>query len=83
MEKYYWLLEVNPMDWDTTDGLIEDGAIHISTISMGDQHIRRYVKKLTEQEVVVLKLQYGHRISIDILSSRERAMLIDRGYLDQ
>jgi hypothetical protein len=78
---YYWFLEVNPVDWEVTNTLIELGATHVSTNMLGDKHIRRFVKNISDEEATLLILQFGDRISIWKVSSQEEEGLRSRGFI--
>ena len=79
--KYYWLLEVNPIDWDATNTLIEKGCTHVATNMMGDSHIRLFIKNISEQERTLLTLSLGDKVSIWPVSLNEEIDLRNRGYI--
>lgn len=79
--KYYWFLEINPIDWEVTNTLIEIGATHVSTNMLGDSHIRRFIKEITDEEATMLTLQFGDRISIWKVSAKEEMDLRSRGFI--
>jgi predicted RNA-binding protein with PUA-like domain len=79
--KYYWLLEASPKDWDVTNDLLAMEATRVSTNTFGNDHVRRFIKCLSDEDVVMMKLQYGHRLSIYPVTTQESTNLIDRGYI--
>jgi predicted RNA-binding protein with PUA-like domain len=79
--KYYWLIECDPKDWDVTNSLLNMEATHIATNSFGNYFVRRFIKKLTDEEATLLTLQYGHRLAIYPVTDNESIHLKDRGYM--
>ena len=79
--KYYWILEKNPEDWDVTDALLAMGAVHVSTTTFTFYHVRRFIKQLTEEEIILLMLKYGHCLTTRPATEDDMLSLKVRGHI--
>ena len=81
MKEYYRIIELNPPSLETIDMLIDDyGAVHVRTTEGRTNIYRHFLARLTEEEVIILRLKYGH-MSFDRLTYSEELVFKDNGYI--
>lgn len=61
--------------------LIDDyGAVHVRTTEGRTNTYRHFLARLTEDEIIILKLKYGH-MSFDRLTYSEEGVFRHNGYI--
>lgn len=81
MKKYYRITELNPPSLETIDMLINDyGAVHVRTAEGRTNTYRQFLARLTEEEIIILRLKYGH-MSFDRLTYSEESVFRHTGYI--
>lgn len=81
MKEYYRIIELNPPSLETIDMLIDDyGAVHIRTSEGRTNTYRHFLARLTEEEIIILRLKYGH-MSFDRLTFKEEDVYKRDGYI--
>lgn len=81
MKEYYRIVELNPPNLDTVDVLVKDyGATHLYTHTGRKDTYRHFIVRLSDDEIIVLKLKYGH-MTFDQLTPVEQAVYRQDGYI--
>lgn len=81
MKDYYRIVELNAPNLDTVDVLVNDyGAAHLYTHTSHTNAYRHFIARLSDDEIVVLKLKYGH-MSFDRLTAMEQTVYRQDGYI--
>ena len=78
----YRLIEHNTTGWGDTTLAISMGATHYGTIIVNDVGVlRKFVIDLTEDELIIAKLKFSHRVSFEVMDENEISLLTLLNYI--
>lgn len=78
---YYRVIEINPYNWDDTLTILERGGVHYGTLLLVSGACRKFLMRLTEDEVIVLKLKLSPGVEITLLDGFDYSYLKSKGFL--
>lgn len=79
--KYYRFHEYNPDEWDNTETILAMGATHYGTNMIGDVVLRKFVIRLSEEDVLAAILKFGDKVDISLMKKDEIEFLKAQGYI--